>query len=51
MKVNVGETVFIQAKYSKGRFEDCKFLKDQSVLEEYVEQYKEYMRQQRLASM
>lgn len=51
MKVNVGETIFIQAKYSKGCFEDCKFLKDQSVLEEYVEQYKEYMRQQRLASM
>lgn len=45
-KVNKGEGAFIRAKYKEGRFVDCKVV-DQKIWEEYMEQYKEYLRQQR----
>ncbi|GAB0488590.1 OB-fold protein [Alistipes putredinis] len=45
-KVNKGEGAFIRAKYKDGRFVDCKVV-DQKIWEEYMEQYKEYLRQQR----
>ncbi len=49
-KVNKGEGAFIRAKYKDGRFVDCKVV-DQKIWEEYMEQYKEYLRQQRGESL